>query len=290
MFDPPVSEAEYAQAYTWAMTRDFTVHGEDDERAAILPIADFINHRNTPENVQLIETDDGGFEIQATIGMRAGSELTLRYGDLGNGDLLTYWGFIIRDNEHDVVNLDVVIPQTDPLRADKERIIAEFRSHLTTKPKDASDMLRILRLLSSNVRQSFDDVGVRGYMTGMMRGTPTEELAALAFAVSQCEGMMTRLGVAGENAPLVAKTTELSDNLKLIIAYRQELRRVLEKLRNKFEGMETKGSTGAKPMGGEEEEGGEDDDEEEEEEVAFNKMEFEMPDPLAHEEVEVATE
>ena len=50
IFDPPITIEEFAQAYTWSMTRDFAVSGgTSDDRAAILPIADYINHSNGKE-------------------------------------------------------------------------------------------------------------------------------------------------------------------------------------------------------------------------------------------------
>ena len=132
------------------MTRDFAVHGEADERAAILPIADYVNHKNGRETVNLIEIEDGSYEIQAIYPLEPGTEITVMYGKLSNSGLVNYWGFVMPDNKLDTVTLDVAITANAPLAAEKQRVLLEHSDRLTMRPKEADSALSLLRILSSD--------------------------------------------------------------------------------------------------------------------------------------------
>jgi hypothetical protein len=79
---------------------------------------------------------------------------------------------------------------------------------------------------------------------GVMKGTPREEQDALGYALGVIDSQIARLSAADDNTPLVARDAPMTDNLKLILAYRNNLKRQLEVLRNVFDGMDTLDSTG----------------------------------------------
>ena len=56
--------------------------------------------------------------------------------------------------------------------------------------------------------------------------------------------MLARLSAASENTPLVAKAN-ITDNLKVIMEYRREVKKMVTRIRDIFEGMETVKSVGA---------------------------------------------
>ena len=56
--------------------------------------------------------------------------------------------------------------------------------------------------------------------------------------------MLARLSAASENTPLVAKGN-ITDNLKVIMEYRREVKQLVTRIRDIFEGMETVKSVGA---------------------------------------------
>lgn len=156
IFNPPVTLEEYAQAYTWAMTRDFSIHGEGDERAAILPIADYVNHKNGPESIALIELENGAFDIQAIMDVPANTEITLMYGSLANSGTLAYWGFVMDENSEDEVNVDVIIPDIAPFAEEKRRLVFQHQDKLQLKPRDEKDIdhfMRLMRMLASSEKE-----------------------------------------------------------------------------------------------------------------------------------------
>lgn len=79
---------------------------------------------------------------------------------------------------------------------------------------------------------------------GVMKGLPSEEQEALAYAVGVLEAQIARLSLADADTPLVSKEAEMSDNMKLILAYRKIMKKLLKQLVNKFEGFDTLDSTG----------------------------------------------
>lgn len=85
---------------------------------------------------------------------------------------------------------------------------------------------------------------MNAYLTGMLTSTTEDERKMLAYAVSLCDAALARLSAVPDNVPLVAKATPLSDNLKVILDLRREAKKMLTRMRDILEGMETAKSVG----------------------------------------------
>ena len=82
------------------------------------------------------------------------------------------------------------------------------------------------------------------YLTGMLTSTTDDERKMLAYAVSLCDAALARLSAVPDNAPLVAKSAPLTDNLKVILELRREAKKMVTRMRDILEGMETAKSVG----------------------------------------------
>lgn len=112
---PTVSRTEYM--YAWALVNTRTFYYETstsetgklhrDDRIALQPVADLLNHHATEECKVSFTAE--GCTVRAGKAYSPGDEVYICYGRHGNDFLLAEYGFILEDNKWDEVCLDDVI-------------------------------------------------------------------------------------------------------------------------------------------------------------------------------------
>ncbi|KAI9029154.1 hypothetical protein DFJ74DRAFT_702977 [Hyaloraphidium curvatum] len=79
----------------------------DDPRTArrMLPLVDMMDHSGEPTCAVALSDDLDAVEVRAERDVVEGGELTIKYGDLDNGNFLLDYGFVVDGNPHDSVEL-----------------------------------------------------------------------------------------------------------------------------------------------------------------------------------------
>jgi len=82
-----------------------------DEAMAMIPLADMINHVESPSaNAKWkYEGMGSGFAIKTKRPIAAGEEFYMSYGDKGNDMFLAHYGFIVPGNRHDKLVVDLLL-------------------------------------------------------------------------------------------------------------------------------------------------------------------------------------
>lgn len=89
---------------------------KSDDAMLLCPFIDLFNHTSSPasENCN-VSFDDASFTVTANRSYSVGEELLVSYGTHSNGFLMAEYGFLLGQNGHDMVSLDVVIlPDLSP--------------------------------------------------------------------------------------------------------------------------------------------------------------------------------
>ena len=82
----------------------------DQSQPCMLPMIDLCNHSFKP-NCQLKGLPDGSASLVASQDISTDTPLQINYGDLPNSTLLQDYGFIMKDNPHDAVDMAVSAQQ-----------------------------------------------------------------------------------------------------------------------------------------------------------------------------------
>ncbi|MFN7144247.1 MAG: SET domain-containing protein, partial [Myxococcota bacterium] len=94
--------AEWIAARTLVTSRSFAC-GEGD---ALAPVADLLNHAGAPVAAWTCDPV-AGFRLRIARPVPAGAEITQSYGPKSNARLLLGYGFTLRENPHDDVEIEV---------------------------------------------------------------------------------------------------------------------------------------------------------------------------------------
>ena len=80
------------------------------KQPTMLPLIDLCNHSLSP-NCKLETSADGTVRLIASDNIAAAEAIFINYGPLSNPSLLQDYGFIVEDNPHDAVDMQVSIEQ-----------------------------------------------------------------------------------------------------------------------------------------------------------------------------------
>jgi len=118
------------EAFGWARTavdtRCFEGTIEDVQGPLMAPLLDMITHAQLP-NIRW-RNENGGLEAVAKRRIAPGELLTVSYGRKSTQRFFASYGFIEADTRTDHCRLVVDLPETDPLRESKQRLV-EAKSH-----------------------------------------------------------------------------------------------------------------------------------------------------------------
>ena len=125
-------------AFVWAriivQTRYFGVNVFGEKTEGLVPIAEMVNHSLTPDVHWTFDSDRGGWCLTAITSLSAGQEIHVSYGERGNSNLLSSYGFCLDRNPANETRL-----RFDP---DGERAFAVVANE---KNGEVCDMLEFIR-------------------------------------------------------------------------------------------------------------------------------------------------
>jgi hypothetical protein len=121
-FSESVSSETFRWAYTNYWSRVLQVPPDQD---AVVPLVDFANHSSTKPNAYWEQQGDSIELIAGDDGLRKGDEVMIRYGFLGNEQLLWLYGFVEANNVHDRAVLQLYDPN-DPRALNKGLVLNEM--------------------------------------------------------------------------------------------------------------------------------------------------------------------
>ncbi len=108
------SFSEYLWARTAISSRCFSIHHLPNASIAMVPFADMLNHRTTP-NARWGSAEDGsGFMVQAVRDIAVSEEITICYGDKSSSRFFSSYGFCPNNPKADENRIDVVLNPSDP--------------------------------------------------------------------------------------------------------------------------------------------------------------------------------
>lgn len=108
LWDPSVrSESVFAKAVNWVRSRGFTVHGEP----YLIPCADMFNHDPARQGVAFGEdaVDSEIFVMRTVRPIAKGDEVFSSFGRISNAQLVNSYGFVLKGNPYDAVQLPASI-------------------------------------------------------------------------------------------------------------------------------------------------------------------------------------
>lgn len=119
----------FMYAYTLVGSRAW----ETSRGISLIPFADFMNHDGLSASIVLTDEDNQLSEVTADRDYSPGDEVLIRYGEFSNATLMLDFGFTFPYNTHDEVQIQMDIPNDDPLRNMK---LGLLQTHYTRSVKD----------------------------------------------------------------------------------------------------------------------------------------------------------
>lgn len=116
------------EAFLWAqftlISRTFGLTVGNQFIRAFVPMADMLNHRQSPEAEWGMSEDGSAFLLAARKAVTAGEEIHISYGVKPNYRFLLNYGFVPEHNADDELVLYLGVPEEDPWAAEKRELLA----------------------------------------------------------------------------------------------------------------------------------------------------------------------
>jgi hypothetical protein len=196
------------QQFLWATTtldsRGFRVLVDGEATTVLAPLADMLNHSFQGQIVSKRFDSHRRELLLSAQGPIEPGELLTSYGELDNGRLLLFYGFCDEDNPHDRVELQLELPDGDPLAEAKMAALSALGGSLACSVGPgcagvaaAVAVLRVLllpdspdssALLAALCQGTAPLEAVAGYPLG-----PIYDAASEAFAVDTLCGVLSGL-------------------------------------------------------------------------------------------------
>ncbi|XP_078445421.1 SET domain-containing protein isoform X3 [Wolffia australiana] len=194
-------------------------------------IFDFLNHDGNSENVLMSNEDSETSEVISARDYAAGEQVLIRYGKFPNATLLLDFGFTLKDNKYDQVQISMDVPQDDPLYSVKCELLQKHcmprlengtskhdRGTFTIKEvkvvhgsgKGIPPALRaFVRVLSANSLDELEEMNVEASENdGRLARRPlknrTREITGHRILLSQITSMIQRYDVSLQSLRYVA--------------------------------------------------------------------------------------
>lgn len=124
----------YSDALLLASSRMFALNVRGQETSAMVPLADFINHRMPDTASWDYDADYDGFIMEAEEDIERGDEIYISYGSLSNASYFLYYGFTVPENvAFDEITLTVELDSNDPQVEQKKAIMGEHDERMEFK-------------------------------------------------------------------------------------------------------------------------------------------------------------
>mmetsp|Transcript_69735 Transcript_69735/g.166945 ORF Transcript_69735/g.166945 Transcript_69735/m.166945 type:complete len:423 (-) Transcript_69735:127-1395(-) len=124
-FGEGFSPERFRWAVSLVLSRSFSVTLVDEPMLAVIPLVDLFNHVSLPGTSSSVSFDakSSAFLIRAIQPSVPGAEVFITYGDKGNAELLTNYGFALGTNLSHVAAVSFGVPADDPLAMQKRMML-----------------------------------------------------------------------------------------------------------------------------------------------------------------------
>ncbi|KAH9767949.1 set domain-containing protein 4 [Citrus sinensis] len=176
---------------------------------SLIPFADFLNHDGLSEAVVLHDED------------KQLSEVWITYGKFSNSTLLLDFGFSLPYNSHDEVQIQIKVPDHDPLLEVKLEVL---QSHCLPRARDvngfksSNDSFTIKEVRSARGRGKGLPQSLRAFARVLCCTSP-QELCDLATEAAQNDGRLARRPFRNSRQEILAHQILLSHIIQLTKEY-----------------------------------------------------------------------
>lgn len=197
----------FMYAYTLVGSRAW----ETSRGISLIPFADFMNHDGLSASIVLTDEGNQLSEVTADRDYSPGDEVLIRYGEFSNATLMLDFGFTLPYNTHDEVQIQMDIPNDDPLRNMK---LGLLQTHYTRSVKDINIFHSSYDTFTIKEVKSATGKGIPQSLRAFARllsCTSPQELNDLSKEAEQNDGRLARL-------PFKDRSRELEAH-KIILAH-----------------------------------------------------------------------
>ncbi|XP_052295389.1 fructose-bisphosphate aldolase-lysine N-methyltransferase, chloroplastic isoform X5 [Citrus sinensis] len=186
-----------------------------------IPFADFLNHDGLSEAVVLHDEDKQLSEVIADRDYAPKEEVWITYGKFSNSTLLLDFGFSLPYNSHDEVQIQIKVPDHDPLLEVKLEVL---QSHCLPRARDvngfksSNDSFTIKEVRSARGRGKGLPQSLRAFARVLCCTSP-QELCDLATEAAQNDGRLARRPFRNSCQEILAHQILLSHIIQLTKEY-----------------------------------------------------------------------
>ncbi|KAL9422041.1 hypothetical protein AB3S75_034337 [Citrus x aurantiifolia] len=188
---------------------------------SLIPFADFLNHDGLSEAVVLHDEDKQLSEVIADRDYAPKEEVWITYGNFSNSTLLLDFGFSLPYNSHDEVQIQIKVPDHDPLLEVKLEVL---QSHCLPRARDvngfksSNDSFTIKEVRSARGRGKGLPQSLRAFARVLCCTSP-QELCDLATEAAQNDGRLARRPFRNSRQEILAHQILLSHIIQLTKEY-----------------------------------------------------------------------
>ncbi|XP_023638118.1 ribulose-1,5 bisphosphate carboxylase/oxygenase large subunit N-methyltransferase, chloroplastic isoform X2 [Capsella rubella] len=211
--EPPDLE-DFMYAYALVGSRAW----ETSKGISLIPFADFMNHDRLSASIFISDEEKQLSEVTADRNYSPGDEVFIKYGEFSNATLMLDFGFTLPYNIHDEVQIQMVVPNDDPLRNMK---LGLLWTHHTRTVKDINifhsscDSFTIKEVKSAIGKGRGIPQSLRAFAR-VLSCTIPQELNDLSKEAAQNDGRLARLPLKDRSRELEAHKILLSHINRLI--------------------------------------------------------------------------
>ncbi|CAH8268667.1 unnamed protein product [Arabidopsis lyrata] len=215
---PMVIERPYLEDFMYAYALVGSRAWETSKGISLIPFADFMNHDGLSASIVLSDEDNQLSEVTADRNYSPGDEVFIKYGEFSNATLMLDFGFTVPYNIHDEVQIQMDVPNDDPLRDMK---LGLLQTHHTRIVKDINifhsscDTFTIKEVKSTSGKGRGIPQSLRAFARVLCCTIP-QELNDLSKEAAKNDGRLARLPFKDRSRELEAHKILLSHINRLI--------------------------------------------------------------------------
>ncbi|CEO98985.1 SET domain-containing protein [Plasmodiophora brassicae] len=238
--------AQFAQFsykdFVWArcvvITRIFGVTIDGRKTEALVPLADFLNHRRPRETVWMFDPQTSAFTITAVDAINAGFPVSDSYGRKCNSRFFTNYGFSLEDNEDNEAIVRLACDMADPALTRKLEVLGEgsdaeversfsVPAMICSCPQ-TDELVSFLRL-SCATDEELDEFAIHTAANVKRIGPIScrNEIAALRMLKEACLKSLAAFETSLEEDDEELASSDLTNNIRNAIVMRRGEKRVL---------------------------------------------------------------
>ncbi|KAJ4719777.1 fructose-bisphosphate aldolase-lysine N-methyltransferase, chloroplastic [Melia azedarach] len=193
---------------------------------SLIPFADFLNHDGLSEAIVLNDEDKQLSEVIADRNYAPKEEVLIRYGNFSNATLILDFGFTLPYNRHDEVQIQIKIPDHDPLREMKLELL---QRHCLPSIKDingfksSKDSFTIKEVRSAGGKRKGLPISLRAFARVLCCSSP-QELCDLAVEAANNDGRLARRPLRNGSQEILAHQLLLSQMTQLTEEYNASIK------------------------------------------------------------------